>query len=279
MTTEIQKHGKDATALCAIFQSLTITMKALVQGNPDGRYKEGLIASFKGMLSEDMALTPEVGGNLLADGLQEEQQGSSSVSAFYVSRTTDSLSMHNMYKETEQSLKRNVSAALPFQNEFVTLPYLGMITKGPRACINKSLSVSIRGHRALLSATGELKQNGNNKPDHFNATVYRNGAVQVVRQGIMEEIGVLPLVSLQNPGSSSQQQSLRQWIRAVTSSMYRLDPKSPEPIYMMLAIALRSQLKPAGLDPRAIVAYQTMGRVMLQKQGQGKGASSTTWLA
>ncbi len=163
---------------------------------------------------------------IMTGAIAQERGGQAQVFANYRAE------LKNLFAQADGLLKRDVCAALGMGGEFITPVIAGRVLVG--------------SYRLAM------------------ATVNIHG-VAYPRAGFSPTLPVLPLLTAGSRMSDLQDQCLRQWIRAIYASLYRVHPTADDIIYLLLGDMYRVCTCPSSSE-KVKTSYRQFARCVLRKK-------------
>ncbi len=220
-------------------------VRALLAQNPDEQYQlevaqklsitlEYLTRDKPKRVQEDIVnmfcglftLDKTIVNYILTDAIDKERGGQAAVFANYRAN------LKNLFRQADEMLKSDVCNAVGLRDQFVSVPISDRVLTGSYRLID--------------------------------APVYINGQ-KYPRAGFTIQLPVFPLLKPTDVQSESQEQCLRQWVRAVFATLFYSHTTSDEIVYLMMGICLNIQRSP-GVSAQVKYGYRRLVRVMLNKK-------------
>lgn len=224
--------------LIALVQKLAVTIARLAKNKPPFVIADNL-RMFCNMF-EDSLIDPTSVSIILRKAVEDETVGRAQVFAAFRSQ------LKELFKLANTELTKNVKFAIDASSRVMTVPFG-----------NKIVTINSRMANQTIRA---------------NRNVYPMGAVMINNL-------VLPIFPINTTGkhvSLLSDQCLRQWIRAVIGSIYKIDVLSDAIIYLTMALNLVVFLSP--LDPSVKEGYRSLVQTVLRKKRLNVDITEMNWL-
>lgn len=217
---ELAAHGSEEDQM-KIAQKLSASLEYLTKDKPQSIVND-IIRTFAQMFT----ISPEIVHWILADAINANRAGQAAILAGFRSQLKD------LFKRTDESLKRDVRSAVGMAARFITPIINGRIMVG--------------GSRLVTS------------PVYSNGTKYPNG-------GYKNYIPAYPLIeSKEDQIDQMADQALRQWVRAVSAPILAVHPSADEIIFDSLVCMLIVCKSDVSVTYKN--GYRAIARCMLRKK-------------